>query len=279
MDCWMNSDEADLLFSNTPNLEYLRIIDPNALGQSTNANFVLDFAALTELKWLRISHYHLNVDFFRSISQWLIALDLCFIRLDVEKIDDYFRDVKLPCLVKFELACCRIKCVKFEWFSGFTNLRELNLFENEIKTLDLTHFNLPHLVELDLCNNEIEELKDDVGFESFKNLKVLKLSNNRLKKVDVNLFSKLTNLRELYLSRNGIEEIDLESFQDITLNHLDLSSNPVKLTDPSVFLKLTNIKKVDLTFCFTDTEVEEIREFLGKNQTDMQVIMRKKDIY
>ncbi|MBN3303378.1 prolargin [Amia ocellicauda] len=94
-----------------------------------------------------------------------------------------------------------------------------------------------------LQNNYI----DEVTVESFKNateLKWVNLDNNRIRRVDRQLFDKLPNLLFLYMERNNLKEVpnDLPP----NLEQLRLSRNQISKIPPGVFNKMEHLVLLDL---------------------------------
>jgi len=83
-----------------------------------------------------------------------------------------------------------------------------------------------HLIDLNLSNNSIKDLKPLYNEENFKNLKYLNLSNN--KAVDL-LGIKIPNLQRLILNHNFIE--NLSGFEGHPkLQKLELVGNKINST-------------------------------------------------
>lgn len=99
------------------------------------------------------------------------------------------------------------------------NIRFLSFKHNVITKIEKNAFkNLTLLEHLDLSYNKIttEELKPEVfegkyspeTYEPLKNLKILKLGNNRLHSLDPDIFEHLPNLEHLSLESNPFMVID-----------------------------------------------------------------------
>jgi len=133
------------------------------------------------------------------------------------------------------LECIDAGISSFKDFELFTSIYNLDLTDNQISSVDLSHH--IDLRSLYLTNNELTEI--DLSLSP--RLKVLGLSNNKLSTVDVRKQTKLTylglsanqltdielsqqeKLEALYLSNNLFSELDLS--QQKILKSLDLSDN------------------------------------------------------
>ncbi|XGW10731.1 hypothetical protein V3C99_012331 [Haemonchus contortus] len=124
----------------------------------------------------------------------------------------------------------------------FTNLKELILRTNLLKTMGSNLCPLTNLTELDLYENQIDAI---ANLEPLVNLKKLDLSFNRIREIDG--LSTLTKLTHLYLVHNKISEIKgLDSLTELEL--LELGDNRIK--------RIENI-----------SQLVKLRElYLGKNK-------------
>ena len=94
-------------------------------------------------------------------------------------------------------------------------------------------------VEMDLSNRSIDSI-DINALEGFKNLEVLYLQDNQIRKLEKDSFKNLDKLRELWLENNSLIEI-FEENTFFGLNNLEkvcLFNNPVSNLFPSVVSKL-----------------------------------------
>lgn len=107
-------------------------------------------------------------------------------------------------------------------FPALPNIKVLNLSYNDIAHIDpLALFELYGLKELDLSHNKIissvfkqdifKRKYDSTPYEPMKNLKVLKLSSNKLHNLDLIMFQHMPLLEELYLSDNPFKKINKNS--------------------------------------------------------------------
>lgn len=96
-------------------------------------------------------------------------------------------------------------------FGGAANkLEVINFSHNLIKTLNKDLFaNLNDLVELNLNHNQIESF--DPELSDLEKLKRLRLDNNKLKRIDCNVFLDILPVKaSVDISNNEIEQIDLK---------------------------------------------------------------------
>ncbi|KAJ1367453.1 hypothetical protein KIN20_028364 [Parelaphostrongylus tenuis] len=105
--------------------------------------------------------------------------------------------------------------------SRFSNLKDLALRTNLLKSMGPNLRSLINLVELDLYENQIESIEN---LETLSNLTRLDLSFNRIRQISG--LSTLTKLARIYLVHNKITEIKgLDSLLDLEL--LELGDNRI----------------------------------------------------
>nr|QBP05247.1 toll-like receptor 23b [Boleophthalmus pectinirostris] len=84
----------------------------------------------------------------------------------------------------------------------------------------------PHLLNLEITNNDQWENPDPTLFKPIGDLEKLDLSRNRLKSLDVISGANLTKLKELVLADNELKIIDEDVLESLpSLEYLDLSGN------------------------------------------------------
>ncbi|XP_018415867.1 PREDICTED: negative regulator of reactive oxygen species [Nanorana parkeri] len=168
-----------------------------------------------------------------------------------------------------------------DFLPHMTSLSELRLSWNCLDTFDLSSGHISNvLINLDLSNNDLWELKIDTSSQSFPQLLYLNLSKNRLQDLPQKIFHTMIRLDTLDLSHNLIQLcsdlgyatadqacVDLKNtgsirqlqlaasglnldthnvFQGMELTHLDISYNPLKglyfLKDTARTIKFLSIR-------------------------------------
>ncbi len=102
---------------------------------------------------------------------------------------------------------------------------------------------LNQVTQIDLSFNQIEDLDSDVFIDK-QSLKILDLSCNKLKNLNLKLFKYCPNLETVYLQNNNIT--DLHSFEYIKVlieNNLYISNNILKRCAKK--FKLVDIKDLE----------------------------------
>ena len=140
----------------------------------------------------------------------------------------------------------------------YTSLEILELARNRIKQINAIAFNkLTNLKYLDLSDNEFTQwaqINPRMILQSLVKLKTLKLSNNNLKTFtgkDSLMRIESSSLEELYLSSCGILQVNGDALQGFTsLQTLDLSSNRIKWLDD---LSSPTLTFLDLSKCDIDS--------------------------
>jgi len=152
-----------------------------------------------------------------------------------------------------------------ESIGNLTNLRILNLSENQLTALPISFGNLPKLQNLNLSNNQFATLKESCGnltsliildlgsnqlasvpesIGNNENLSELVLNNNKLTMLPKS-FDKLTKLKELDLRDNQLQTIPESIGNLINLQILNVRGNQLE-TIPVSIGNLTNLKQLNL---------------------------------
>ena len=115
------------------------------------------------------------------------------------------------------------------WFSGFTNLRYLNLQNNKLPFSLSRNCNFPNLEVLLLGSNTIPfRACQDIKLPNMPSLRILDLADNEIENLPILIFSNLSYLQELNLSFNSLTKLDLKLPVSRQMRLLNVSGN--KLT-------------------------------------------------
>ena len=101
--------------------------------------------------------------------------------------------------------CNNITRLEKNMFDGFSMLQSLKVVLNmELKEIDKEAFsNLKNLRELELFSNNLSELHPEL-FSSLVNLEELNLSENKLRHFDLKIMDYIVNIKEINLDYNPI---------------------------------------------------------------------------
>ena len=129
------------------------------------------------------------------------------------------------------------------------NVRELNLYNNEIKRLS-TIDPMPNLSKLVLRFNKINQIEPEV-FKNAPNLKELDLGNNaNITSLPENLLQPLEQLQTLKLDGCGITTFENSTFEgNPHLKILDLSDNPLYFLKSYFFEHFKELEYLNLMNC------------------------------
>lgn len=163
-------------------------------------------------------------------------------------------------------------------FEKLTQLEVLDLSFNELTTSWInrdTFVGLSRLVLLKLNNNKLKKI-DQFVFRELYALQALNLESNYIDQISQNAFSDLRNLRQLLLSNNNVKIVDSKNFAGLqSLNQLILESNEISSIHPGAFDNLTNLVDLSLNDNKLNSIPESIKRLknlqaldLGKNQID-----------
>ena len=114
-------------------------------------------------------------------------------------------------------------------FRGWTRMETLHLENNNITELEPNSFKtLLNLTVLYLSNNKMVSVHEGV-FEQMESLRQLHMDHNLLETVPQD-FSRMKQLKILTLTNNRIKSIDWWHFRRISLERLMLANNPMNCT-------------------------------------------------
>lgn len=133
-------------------------------------------------------------------------------------------------------------------FDGQFDLEILDLSGNILMSSGLPDNltkNLPNLLELNICANQMTDLPLDIT-APLLNLQVLKICDNQLR--NVNLSVHMINLVNIDVSNNFIRHIEEHAFEGYTmLTHLSLAKNEISTIHDAAFKNTTDLLVVDLS--------------------------------
>ncbi|KAJ7996829.1 hypothetical protein DPEC_G00222580 [Dallia pectoralis] len=175
----------------------------------------------------------------------------------------------------FNLHSNKIQFIQPGLFKDFTNLKVLNLSNNNLDVFALSKTNIGALTaveRLDLSGNGLYTGMTDVFLSEAPALINISLNGNSITKVGNNTFHGALALRNIDLHNNVILEIEDGAFDSLLhLSELDLSINSVTcIADFNLSqLKVLNLSKNSLE-CFqtidSDVEYELLYLDLGENK-------------
>ncbi|KAG6886909.1 hypothetical protein C0992_001672 [Termitomyces sp. T32_za158] len=199
-------------------------------------------------------------DFLEDFPDETEDLDLVHARIGS------LNNLRLPRFANYlKRLCLRQNFVSFldpEVFSMLTNLEELDLYDNKLKSLGDALLKLSKLETLDLSFNLLKTIPEGLaslislhtiyvvqnriskinGFESCINLRSLELGGNRIRRME-NMES-LVNLEELWLGKNKITKIEnLGTMKKLRI--LSLQSN--RITRLENLEELVNLEQLYLS--------------------------------
>ncbi|XP_051163645.1 toll-like receptor 6 [Leptopilina boulardi] len=219
------------------------------------------FKALTQIEMIDISLNQLKLisnETFCSLSN-LVSLNISYNIL--QTINDSFNECSLD-IKTLDISNNYIKQLTPYAFSKLKRLNVLDLSENEINTIvDKAFHGLRSLRTLDLSNNRISTLPAQLFKEAVNSLKELKLRNNSIIHIEMELLSNMNQLVVLDLSNNLLtnQGLETEAFTGlIRLVLLDLSNNKISKLDPTLFrdlytLQILNLRYNDIATISADT--------------------------
>jgi len=192
------------------------------------------FAPLLELEYLDLSSNKLSQlrsDMFQNNSE-LVSLKMRNNPLSSLK------GVRIEGLQTLDLGYCSFGSIDADTFSGFPNIKDLNLDGNEITLITSDAFkSMTKLQNLDLSNNKLAEPLSGDTFINNIQLESLKLANNpEMKKFPEAGFQ--GDFSEMYLldaSRCGLTHLDEDDLKRMNrIERLHLQDNEIQYIKPGV---------------------------------------------
>ncbi|XP_064522350.1 platelet glycoprotein V-like [Pseudopipra pipra] len=152
-------------------------------------------------------------------------------------------------------------------FSRMVELQHLILSSNNISLVSPMAFKgLRNLKVLKLLDNKLVELPPEV-FDDMVQLQQLIIESNRLKSIEENLFDKLASLEELYLNKNQLTALPSDVLKNLTkLKVLNLSRNYLAALPRNIFSALARLEKLMLYF----NRLSSIESGMFDNLTELQ---------
>jgi Leucine-rich repeat (LRR) protein len=153
-----------------------------------------------------------------------------------------------------DLSYLGISSIAPDTFIHHSNLRYLDLNDNQIESLEIGDFNgLSQLLSLNLTNNKISSLEPG-DFQGLDTLQSLYLTKNLLTLVKVWIFNDIPSLENLYLGNNLISSIEAWSFDGLSsLLSLHLNDNLLSSLQTLMFKGLFSLSNLYLWTNFITT--------------------------
>ncbi|KAG5270942.1 hypothetical protein AALO_G00174080 [Alosa alosa] len=158
-----------------------------------------------------------------------------------------FAFVHTPCLKILKLNINTIAFMDHHALRYLTNLTTLRLDNNLLTDLYNDSFiDLHSLETLNLRNNQISVIFKET-FQSLKRLNILDLGGNKISQFREGAFTGLESLRNIYFDRNRLKKIDIYSFAKLsaTLRVLDLQSNNIRYMKEQTTSPFANFSKLE----------------------------------
>ncbi|XP_060064540.1 leucine-rich repeat-containing protein 70-like [Ylistrum balloti] len=229
------------------NLKTLTLQNFNQLymnRENTDLQNLLNLEEL-HLKNMEISHISENV--FQNRLPKLKHLQLAFLPLVTLPA---FSLRHLTKLEVFRAISVGITEIPYKAFSGFVNLKELDLSHNEIKSMVPGCFDgiEESLEYLGLHLNKLNEKNvGPLAAAGWTNLRQLNLGHNKMTSVPVGLFFNMNALEYLNLDSNQIASLKPSTFQGLqSLDYMDLSYNKLSSLSNGAFLHTPKLTQLDI---------------------------------
>ena len=160
-----------------------------------------------------------------DISEDEIILNCCNIILITPEI------YKFKNLTKLYLGNNKIYKIEAHFFLNLSQLQELDLSYNDLRTIPEIISLLSKLKKLYLNGNKLYSLPESIYY--IPELEYLNVSNNRLFKISKHIY-KSKQLHTLNVSYNKITTLPLQIIKCKNLHHIDISHNTIYYIYPKV---------------------------------------------
>ncbi|KAF2361073.1 Leucine-rich repeat [Trinorchestia longiramus] len=165
-----------------------------------------------------------------------------------------------PALLQLSLHSTKIHALYLVSLRFYTDLRHVNLSDNEINYIEAKSFECqPNLEELHLAHNKLTSLDPDT-FLGLHNLTVLSLQGNLLDEIPDRTFEHLRRLEMLDLSHNRLHSIGDSALQPLSvLRVLQLSNNMLQGVPAAALEHVPNLAELSLgTNSFSALRAEDL---------------------
>jgi len=217
------------MFSKLTTVTYVNLASNN-LTDLPNATF----APLLDLDYLDLSSNKLS-----QLKSDMFEKNVEMVSLKVRNNPlSSLKGVRIESLQTLDVGLCNFSVIDADTFSGFPNIRDLNLDGNRITSINSDAFkNMSRLQNLDLSNNKLTgPLSGDI-FVMNVQLETLKLANNpEMKKFPETGFQ--GDFSEMYIldaSRCGLTHLDDDDLKRMNrIEQLHLHDNEIQYIKPGV---------------------------------------------
>jgi len=154
-------------------------------------------------------------------------------------------------LIKHGISNCSMNSVSLETFANVSELEQLDLSYNNLKSLDINILKvLPKLSHLYLESNKINEIIPGV-FGNNSLLEYLDLDNNRIEHLGIDVFYGLVILKDIYLQGNKLQYLHPEAFLGLSkFRSLHLSINfGLQIPNERKFISSHSLKHLAISGC------------------------------
>jgi Leucine-rich repeat (LRR) protein len=199
------------------------------------------FSSLADLRYINLESNMIEFIDKQAFSENKQLKTIVLLNNKLKDIE--FKSSSLICL-NFEMN--QLQRLRNYTFNGFNSLRVISLSGNYINSIEKDAFYglSPVIQTLNLDHNEFESI-DSVYFQSdsFRSLKYLDLSENKIELINNGSFSLLTSLLSLILESNKIQYLLEKSFNSLKfVNTLDLSNQMlVQLNSSEIFSGMSRL--------------------------------------
>ena len=254
----------------------IKDIDKNQFAHSCNTNYGSSGSAICYLKNNKVIGIHKGASNINNYN---------FGRFLNNSINDFIKKINENKITEIILKSLKNQPIKKVYIEDRRINKDNNSDETEFKIFDISSENNINIEKIINEKKIIDECENDMSYIShtFKNIKILNLTNNNLSDInilekmqlenleklcldnnkisDINILEKVKykELKELYLNGNNISNIEiLEKVNFPNLQTLDLSCN--KITNIDVFEKVNFPKLKMLSFHKNNlTKIEKIK--------------------
>ncbi|XP_066585681.1 chaoptin [Prorops nasuta] len=141
--------------------------------------------------------------------------------------------------------------VPMKAFKSLTNLQQLDLSNNRIRSMPDTSFHfLKRIRRIELQDNEIDDIRKGTFQSDIHSiLEVISFAFNRIKSLQTHTFVDLSSITTINLEDNAIERIERRAFMNMNrLKYINLRGNRIRHLTDEVFQNLPDLEFLDLAY-------------------------------
>ncbi|XP_044001090.1 leucine-rich repeat-containing protein 15-like [Aphidius gifuensis] len=185
---------------------------------------------------------------FKSLDETLNKLTLIINRDDQSLITTTLKGLKN--LLHLKIIKSNLTIISSDMLKFYPIVVDIEFADDNITSIELQAFSsFKSLKHLRLSSNKLKNIQPDNNlldnlipgvFKGLDELSLLSMTSNNIKKIKIGIFNELKNLTSLNLVGNNIDDIEPGSFEGLDLDCLELDNNNLTIIKSDTFRGLTS---------------------------------------